>query len=431
MMIALFMFVLLAWSAHSLANMHFPGAGNAVDTKAASCGETSMVKEYAKLSTLHGFVQGSRVPITDLHRVVIAVNQAKLDELKTLVDDISNPHSSNYGKHLSRVELDAFTSAPISSQNVLQFLEDEQITIITRGRNDHYITAEASIAKWEEILCAEFYFFQLPKGGFVKRALQYSIPPSLHDHVTAIFHVVDFPSLASDKLVRARSPVASSGSDVAAVLPTCGGLSNYICPAVLNSIYNMQSNTGNSLTSQAVFASLGEIMSPSDLTYFQEVFDLPVEEIAADYGGHVEDDACTVNGGNHCNEANLDIQYLMGMSQGVPTTYYYYGDEDGVIDWVSFIAEIADMPFPPLVITISYSSYEEPISSATLDAFNAEALKCASLGITILAASGDDGATGFLGRPDYGATCQYGPQFPASSPYVTAVGGTQVSSFMF
>jgi subtilase family serine protease len=46
-------------------------------------------------------------------------------------------------------------------------------------------------------------------------------------------------------------------------------------------------------------------------------------------------------------------------------------------------------------------------------------------GVTILASSGDDGAvsTSAAGNP---LACGYNPSFPATSPYVTAVGGTMV-----
>ena len=45
-------------------------------------------------------------------------------------------------------------------------------------------------------------------------------------------------------------------------------------------------------------------------------------------------------------------------------------------------------------------------------------------GVTVLAASGDDGVANFLAR-DTPGLCGYDPSFPASSPYVLAVGGTE------
>ncbi len=49
-----------------------------------------------------------------------------------------------------------------------------------------------------------------------------------------------------------------------------------------------------------------------------------------------------------------------------------------------------------------------------------------SFPVTLLSASGDDGVAGYKARGNT-KMCGYWPQFPATSPYVTAVGGTQVS----
>jgi subtilase family serine protease len=48
------------------------------------------------------------------------------------------------------------------------------------------------------------------------------------------------------------------------------------------------------------------------------------------------------------------------------------------------------------------------------------------MGVTIVAATGDDGVGGFLVRNNQ-LGCGYWAMYPASSPFVVAVGGTQVS----
>ena len=80
------------------------------------------------------------------------------------------------------------------------------------------------------------------------------------------------------------------------------------------------------------------------------------------------------------------------------------------------------------VISISYTSYESsyyPDDESYLSSFDATAMQLGLMGVTLLSASGDDGVAGGNARDDP-IYCGYYPQFPASSPYVTAVGGTQV-----
>jgi tripeptidyl-peptidase-1 len=55
-----------------------------------------------------------------------------------------------------------------------------------------------------------------------------------------------------------------------------------------------------------------------------------------------------------------------------------------------------------------------------------QAIKLGVMGVTIVAASGDDGANSRNVRTNRGGTCGYVAIFPASSPYVTTVGATQV-----
>jgi tripeptidyl-peptidase-1 len=104
----------------------------------------------------------------------------------------------------------------------------------------------------------------------------------------------------------------------------------------------------------------------------------------------------------------------MAVAQGTPTTYHYTDS-----DWGDWITDVANSPNPANVYSISYNSYEDYIATSMKDAFNIQAIKLGVMGTTILAASGDDGVIGYGN-----SICGYYPMFPASSPYVTAVGGT-------
>eukprot|EP01042_Synura_sphagnicola_P036285 gene36285-biopygen123 len=160
-------------------------------------------------------------------------------------------------------------------------------------------------------------------------------------------------------------------------------------------------------------------MSPADLSSFQSTFSLPQFSIFHDVGGYVNDTACLVELSN-CQEANLDVQYIMATSGNVPTTFWYDPTNSY---FVSFITQVAAQPAPPKVISISYGIAESAISQTVVKSFNTEAMKLSVQGVTIIASSGDDGAPSYTASSDN--KCSYNPTFPASSPYVTAVGATQ------
>jgi tripeptidyl-peptidase-1 len=114
---------------------------------------------------------------------------------------------------------------------------------------------------------------------------------------------------------------------------------------------------------------------------------------------------------DNCVEANLDVQYLMAISQ-TPTTFWYSPSNQSFSDWLLTVANTDD---PPLIISISYGSEERFMTSSELDAFNLEAQKLGAMGVTILIASGDDGAVGSGARTGP-HTCGYHPDFPSGSP---------------
>ncbi len=81
---------------------------------------------------------------------------------------------------------------------------------------------------------------------------------------------------------------------------------------------------------------------------------------------------------------------------------------------------IIELPVPPLVNSVSYGNDEiQQISVEYMDSCNTQFMTAGNMGLSLIFASGDQGV---WGRSGVGAT--FNPDFPASSPYITAVGGT-------
>ena len=136
------------------------------------------------------------------------------------------------------------------------------------------------------------------------RAKQYSLPVDLVPHVHCVFLTVEIPPAImhrqdKDKQAShshsnnlrgepvgnepASSPSHSNhqGSNSNKMRPLNNG---YVTPSVLNSFYNIISNTGSAAVSQVVYAALGQTLSPSDLSAFQSTFNLPQQSIAGSIG---------------------------------------------------------------------------------------------------------------------------------------------------
>ena len=129
---------------------------------------SSHVKMESMLpSHLFRYDKGIRAQTNHLHTVIFAVKKLNMDVLQSMLDDISNPFSVNYGNHLSRAEVSKLTSNVEGSQKLLRFLEnhhhrlrnDGRVEVLQMTPNKDYITARASVAQWESFFNTEFYLF--------------------------------------------------------------------------------------------------------------------------------------------------------------------------------------------------------------------------------------------------------------------------------
>ncbi len=120
------------------------------------------------------------------------------------------------------------------------------------------------------------------------------------------------------------------------------------------------------------------------------------------------------------SEVMMDVEIVAALCPEANISVYYAGwDQKG---WVDLLEQVtADRP---VVLSISYGLAEDSPhwAQAALQAIN-DALQIAALaGITICACSGDDGSN--CAMPDSRAHVE----FPGSSPFVLAVGGTMLHS---
>jgi tripeptidyl-peptidase I len=416
-----------------------PGS-NELNKQFAHVVPTMFVKmESAKLAHRKDVAQLGRACRDAQHTVTFAIQQRGLGELSAIVDDVSNPLGPNFGKHLTRVQVREMTANPQSTAHVKAFFgAKDGVKIVHETKGGEFLTATASVRTWEKMFDTKFFEFVLSRDT-VHRALEYSLPSALVGHVAHVFNVVDFVSpgtKARPDKKEAKTAAAAEADTAVITAPNSekekvytasdngGGVlvDGYVTVQFINDYYLVFNNTGSMRASQAVFEGINQSYSPSDLTDFQTTFELPIEAVAYNVGGHAHDNACLYAGGSYCAEGNLDLQYMMGLSQNTPTTYYYWNDTSADV-WTTFIVHLADIEDPPLVFSISYDTSEATLSAAYMETWNTEAMKLSATGVTFVSSSGDDGVAGYMARTDP-EMCGYWPMFPSSSRYTVSMGGT-------
>ena len=120
----------------------------------------------------------------------------------------------------------------------------------------------------------------------------------------------------------------------------------------------------------------------------------------------------------HDRELALDIEIAGGLAPGARIVIYFAtNDEKGWVDALS--RAIHDDENKPSILSISWGAFEEWWGNSTIKVLTQLFEEAATLGITICAASGDDGCA-----MDPNGHCRV--TFPASSPLVLACGGSSL-----
>ena len=183
-----------------------------------------------------------------------------------------------------------------------------------------------------------------------------------------------------------------------------------ITPTSLRALYNVGSATGLSNNNSVAIASFGgDFYDSNDLEDLWKKYDIEPCKVT-----NVPSDQPSGYG----KEAELDTQYMSSMGEKIPMTVWYTEGlmADALMEWT---INVLNETNPPLLFSVSYGGDEQSFGRSYISRFNTNLAAMGSRGITVLFASGDFGA---------GGGCQIGkgpfePAYPASSPYVTAVGG--------
>ena len=116
-------------------------------------------------------------------------------------------------------------------------------------------------------------------------------------------------------------------------------------------------------------------------------------------------------------EVELDVEIAGSIAPGAQIAVYFAPNTDqGFIDAVT--TAVHDSKLKPSILSISWGGPENSWTLQARDALNSACEDAAIMGVTILAASGDDGADDGTSAPAV--------DFPASSPYVLGCGGTRL-----
>ncbi|KAH9173778.1 peptidase S8/S53 domain-containing protein [Lactarius sanguifluus] len=337
-----------------------------------------------------------------------------------------------YGVHLSREQVaDIVAPHPDTVQLVHSWLEHHHVTSssvsVTHGGSFLTVTG-VSVPQANDLLGASYQLYTHTKTNeTIVRTLDYSLPVVLHGHVQTVAPTTFFSSsLTQEQTLRKRSSVAvvrpgKSPSGNSVTMPLSRRITR-VTPAFLRWLYSTLAYVPSAMDRNVVGVTgyKEEYSSPADLTSYMLKY--RPDGIDATYTVAL----INLNGGgydpnNPGMEANVDIQLSEGMTYPTPHIFYSTKKSPNNEFFLVWLDAVLSQQNVPQTITTSYGTFENafPMDYAVLCQLF---VQLGARGSSVLFATGDDG----VGKGD--CTARFTPLFPATCPYITAVGGT--TSFM-
>jgi kumamolisin len=249
---------------------------------------------------------------------------------------------------------------------------------------------------------ATLYRYVGPRGSYRGREGALLVPGTLRNVIVGVFGLDDRPQAIPH--VRPR--------------PTRAAAAPSYTPPQLAAAYGFP--TGGNGTGQCIgLIELGGGYQASDLaTYFASLG--LVTPTVTPVGVDGASNAPTGNPSGPDGEVTLDVEVAGSVASGARIAVYFAPNTDqGFLDAV--VAAIHDTTNAPNLVSISWGGPEETWSAQARTAFQSAFEDAASLGITVLAAAGDDGAT------DGSSNGALEVDFPASAPGAIGCGGTTLT----
>ena len=229
------------------------------------------------------------------------------------------------------------------------------------------------------------------------------VPDPLDSVVIAVLGLDTRPQARPHFRARGAAPAAASGSTSYA-------------PNQVAGIYQFPAGTTGAGQTVAVI-ELGGGFSTSDLDTYFGGLGIPVPTItAASVDGASNAPGSDPNGADV--EVALDIDVIGAAAPGAAQVVYFAPNSDS--GFVDAISEAAQASPAPIAISISWGQSEDSWTAQGRSAMDAAIADAAALGVTVCAASGDNGSGDAVtdGKPHV--------DFPASSPHALGCGGTKL-----
>jgi kumamolisin len=301
-----------------------------------------------------------------------------------------------------------FGADPADIAAVKAFAASHGLGVIQEHAGRRTVVLLGTVAQFQAAFGVQLQRFEHPHGAYRGRQGFIHLPQELSGVVEAVLGLDNRPQARTH--FRVRKPASIRAPSAAAPVA--------FTPIQLASLYGYPEATGEG---QCVgIIELGGGFTQADLqTYFAKL-KVPrptVTAVSVDNGQNTP----TGEANGPDGEVMLDIEVIGAIAPQAKIAVYFAPNTDaGFLDAIT--TAVHDTTNKPSVISISWGSAESTWTSQSMTAMDEAFQAAATLGVTICVASGDNGSSD--GVTDGGDHVD----FPASSPYALACGGTSLKA---
>ncbi len=352
------------------------------------------------------FDQGAVAPAMAMSgmRLHFHTTPAQQAALETLLKDQQNPNSPHYHQWLTPEDFGSrFGLAEVDYNQIAQWLKGQGFTVGPQTRSRRWISFQGSANQVERSFGTSIHHYLVNGELHYANAISPSIPAALSGIVQSVHGLHNF-RMKSHMRPGILKPETNFTNG-----------SHALAPDDFATIYNLTPlyAAGFDGKGQTIVVVGQSAIRLSDQTSFRSRFNLPTQNVQTILVPG-EKDPGEVTG--DMDESNLDIQWAGSVARSATIKFVYANGVD------TAIAYAIDQNLAP-VLTASYGSCE-PFDLVDLPAVQAQAQQANAQGMTWLNSSGDWGASDCEDSSSSVAQTGLAVDSPASTPEVTAVGGT-------
>jgi kumamolisin len=296
-------------------------------------------------------------------------------------------------------------------QKVEEFAHEYGLSISDTNQAKGSVTLSGTVANFSKAFSVELLNYTHPEGSYRGRTGPIHIPSELDGIVTAV--------LGLDNRPQARPHFRTHRTAITSHARTTQPAGTFT-PVQVAQLYDFPAGTDGTGQCIAIIELGGGFKARDVQRYFKTTLNMKAPKVVAISvdGGHNKP---TGDPNGPDGEVMLDIEVAGAVAPKSTLAVYFAPNTDqGFYDAIA--AAVHDTRYNPSVISISWGGPESSWTQQSLDQFNTLLEDAATLGVTVCVASGDNGSTDGL------TDGLQHVDFPASSPFSLACGGTNLTS---